>query len=210
MSSKTLRFIPLSVPFFAARPSYLGEKRKLCPLISALVAEQIPRSNWSELTRFDSFLGRWAISLDADALRLNIVESDLLGRAMPATHLLVGNSVVTLTHASLPWLLRTSDIRQIRPTLDGAPHDFIAAAIGHRNKYRLIDELYGGDAGPPDGMAPTLNESLDPGANAPPLMLSEGGPTQPLDELEAVVSKHRSVTRVLAVPSLHLRSIASG
>lgn len=83
-----------------------------------------------------------------------------------------------------------------------------AGTSGYGTEYALIDELLG-DTGPPPHPPPTLDELLETAAEIPLLVLSYGGPTVSLTELEALVARHRPVVRSLAIPYPHLRSIAS-
>jgi len=296
-------------------------------LITALVAEQVPRGEWSGLTWLDPFSGGGAVSLYAKAQGFNVVASDLATRAVIVSRALVQNSSVRLTESdvvglftedgdSMParaarhvpdvfsaeqaaWIdralaaaaRRTEPVRSLLelvvlkvtlglhpmsvPTatdaraavegefdrisprrlghylrasdrltpervlrvasdvnggvfggigrsLRGDAHQVIAeqpadvlyldppyaATSGYRSEYGVIDELLD-DGEPPGEDPPTLDELIDAGRDIPLLVLSYGGPTQTLDQLEAVVSRHRLVSRALAVPYPHLRSIAS-
>jgi len=309
--------------FFDALPPYLGGKRRLCPLIFALVAEQIPRRNWSQLSWLDPFSGGGSVSLYAKAHGFRVIASDLSERAVLVSRALVENSQVRLRRSDILSLFRgdraeraathLSDVLSVdqarwiygalavaaeRPepvrsllqlvvmkaTLRLFPMSLPAATdaraaahgdfdhisprrVGHYlrarkslspeaiwriaeqvndgifggrgtalqgdarelvarepadvlyldppyagtskydNEYAMIDELLG-DTGPP-GPPPTLDELLDAAVEIPLLVLSYGGPTISLAELEALVARHRPVLRALAVPYSHLRSIAS-
>ena len=62
--------------FFASLPAYLGGKRRLCRLIFALLASEIPTDRWPGLTLVDPFLGGGAVSLSAKAHGLSVVCND--------------------------------------------------------------------------------------------------------------------------------------
>lgn len=310
--------------FFDALPPYLGGKRRLCPLIFALVAEQIPRHNWSQHSWLDPFSGGGAVSLSAKAHGFSVTASDLAERAVLVSRALVENSDVRLRRSDILGLFRDDGVERAATQvpnvlsvdqarwIDGAltaaaerpepvrsllrlvimkatlrlfpmslptATDARAAAegdfdrisprrVGHylraskslrpeaiwriaeqvnagvfggrgtalqgdarelvvrqpadvlyldppyagtsryETEYALVDELFG-DTGPPEHPPPTLDELLEAAAAIPLLVLSYGGPTLSLTELEALVARHRPVVRALAVPYPHLRSIAS-
>lgn len=77
----------------------------------------------------------------------------------------------------------------------------------YSKEYAVLDDMLGDGAsrGPP----PTLDDLLDAARGIPLLLLSYGGPTITLEELVAQVTRHRRVTRSLAIPYRHLGSIAS-
>ena len=82
-----------------------------------------------------------------------------------------------------------------------------AGTTRYENAYAVIDELL--DDRPPAGRAPTLDQLLTAADHVPLVVLSYGGPTTTLTDLEAQVERHRPVLRALAVPYAHLRSIAT-
>ena len=321
------RVRPPDQRFFDALPPYLGGKRRLCPLILALVAEQVPRAEWPSLTLLDPFSGGGSVALFAKAHGFQVVASDLAERAAITSRALVENSHCRLTSADivllfedreseLPglaarhvpevftaeqagWIDRALAVASEReepvqsllklvvlkailrlfpmsmPTATdaraAAEEDFdeisprrvghylrarrllrpdavwkIAERVNHGvfggrgvalqgdartiiaeqaadvlyldppyagtseygAAYSLLDQLFG-DTDPPGDPPPTLDELLESAAAAPLLVLSYGGPTVSLDELEALVARHRPVLRALAVPYPHLQSVAT-
>lgn len=87
-------------------PAYLGGKRKLTPLIFALLASRVPRSSWSELTFLDPFLGGGSVSLLAKAYGLEVHCNDIAYRSALVGHALIANSSITLSDADVALLFR--------------------------------------------------------------------------------------------------------
>ena len=94
---------------FSALPAYLGGKRKLAPLIFALLASRVPRSSWSNLTFVDPFLGGGSVSLLAKAYGFEVHGNDIAYRSALVGHALIANSSVTLTDADVALLFRESE-----------------------------------------------------------------------------------------------------
>jgi hypothetical protein len=92
--------------FFDALPAYLGGKRKLAPLIFALLASRVPRSGWPNLTFVDPFLGGGSVSLLAKAYGFEVHCNDIAYRSALVGHALIVNSTVTLTDADVALLFR--------------------------------------------------------------------------------------------------------
>ena len=86
---------------FGALPPYLGSKRRLAPLIFALVDEILPRDHWRDATLLDPFSGGGAIALYAKALGFNVVASDIAERAYVVACALVANPDVRLRREDL-------------------------------------------------------------------------------------------------------------
>ena len=77
---------------------------------------------------------------------------------------------------------------------------------GYEREYRVLDEMLG-DV-PAASAPPYLDDLLAAADRVPLLLLSYGGPSLTLSELTDRVSRHRPVLRALAVPHVHLASIA--
>ncbi len=93
-------------PLFTALPGYLGGKRRLAPLIFALLADHIPRADWRSCTFLDPFLGAGSVSLLAKAYGFQIHCNDVAYRSALIGHALIANSTVTLTEADVGLLFR--------------------------------------------------------------------------------------------------------
>ena len=78
---------------------------------------------------------------------------------------------------------------------------------GYEREYGVLDDLLG-DTPDAEAAAPDLDELLAAAAHIPLALISFGGPTLTLPELSACVSRHRPVLQALAVPHVHLASIA--
>ena len=78
---------------------------------------------------------------------------------------------------------------------------------GYEREYGVLDDLLG-DTPDAEAAAPDLDELLSAAAHIPLALISFGGPTLTLPELSACVSRHRPVLQALAVPHVHLASIA--
>jgi hypothetical protein len=89
-----------------ALPAYLGGKRKLAPLIFALLATRVRRSSWPQLTFVDPFLGGGSISLLAKAYGFEVRCSDVAYRSALVGHALIANSTITLSDADVALLFR--------------------------------------------------------------------------------------------------------
>ncbi len=86
----------LAPAFFAALPAYLGGKRRLCPLIFAILAELLPREAWATGLFLDPFSGGGAVSLFAKAQGFSVIASDVAERAVLVARALIANSCVRL------------------------------------------------------------------------------------------------------------------
>jgi hypothetical protein len=89
-----------------ALPAYLGGKRKLAPVIFALLATRVPRSGWPQLIFVDPFLGGGIISLLAKAYGFEVRCNDVAYRSALVGHALIVNSTVTLSDADVALLFR--------------------------------------------------------------------------------------------------------
>lgn len=90
---------------FDALPAYLGGKRRLAPVIFALLAARVPRLNWPQLTFVDAFLGGGSVSLFAKAQGFRVACNDLALRSAVIGRALIANSVVTLNQLDVALLL---------------------------------------------------------------------------------------------------------
>ena len=89
---------------FNALPAYLGGKRRLCPLIFALLATTAPKERWPSLTMLDPFLGGGSVGLFAKAQGFRVACNDLALRSAAVGRALVANSTVTLTATNVALL----------------------------------------------------------------------------------------------------------
>ena len=92
--------------FFDALPGYFGGKRKLAPMLMALLASHVPRSSWPSLAFVDAFLGAGSISLLAKAYGFQVCSNDIAYRSALIGHALIANSSTMLTDADVALLFR--------------------------------------------------------------------------------------------------------
>ena len=93
-----MRRVRAPVPYDAL-PPYLGGKRRLAPLICALLAAIRPRASWPQLPFLDPFCGGGAVALTAKACGFDVMASDVATRAACVARALIANHDVTLTRA---------------------------------------------------------------------------------------------------------------
>jgi hypothetical protein len=91
---------------FGALPAYLGGKRRLAPLIFALLDRHVPRSGWRGKTFVDPFLGGGSVSLLAKAYGFHVVCNDLALRSTAVGRAFIANGSVTLGQSDVALLLR--------------------------------------------------------------------------------------------------------
>ncbi len=84
---------------YEALPPYLGGKRRLAPLIFAVLAEARPRACWPSLAFLDPCCGGGAVALTAKAHGLRVTASDRAARAAVVARALIANSDVRLSRA---------------------------------------------------------------------------------------------------------------
>ena len=89
-----------------ALPAYLGGKRRLAPVIFALLATRVSQSSWPQLTFVDPFLGGGSIGLLAKAYGFEVQCNDVAYRSALVGHALIANSSVTLSDADAALLFR--------------------------------------------------------------------------------------------------------
>lgn len=91
---------------FSPLPAYLGGKRKLAPLIFALLDTRVPRSNWRGMTFVDACLGGGSVSLLSKAYGFRVVCNDLALRSAVVGRAFIANDTVTLDRGDVALLLR--------------------------------------------------------------------------------------------------------
>ncbi len=84
--------MPPGPSFFQALPAYFGGKRRLCPLIFALLGDVLRREAWREATFVDPFCGGGAVALYAKAQGFDVTASDLAERGAVMARALIANS----------------------------------------------------------------------------------------------------------------------
>lgn len=87
--------------FLLSLPPYLGGKRRLAPLIFALLTAVRPRELWASSVLLDPFSGGGAISLYAKAQGFSVISSDIAERAAVAGRALIANQGTRLRHADV-------------------------------------------------------------------------------------------------------------
>jgi len=92
--------------FFDGLPGYFGGKRKLAPMLMALLASHVPRSSWPGLTFVDAFLGAGSVSLLAKGYGFVVHCNDIAYRSALIGHALIANSSIMLTDADVALLFR--------------------------------------------------------------------------------------------------------
>lgn len=102
--SPPLRGSDVHLPWLRALPAYLGGKRRLCRLIFALLAAEVPRARWRGLTFVDPFLGGGSVGLFAKAVGFHVLCSDIALRSAAIGRALIASSV-TLGHGDIAALL---------------------------------------------------------------------------------------------------------
>ena len=312
--------------FFQALPAYLGGKRRLCNLIFAELAAELPREQWAATTFLDPFCGGGAVALFAKAQGFEVVASDAAERAAVVARALVANSSLRLrredvlqlalenervapsvaaeagggafTAKQAAWLDRalavadaaaeprhsllklvivklvlrlypmslpsasdaeaaakddfdrvssrrlahylrarrllapaavwrtaeqvnagvfggrgTAERGDAREVIAGNDADVLyldppyAGTTRYERAYAVIDRLLGDER--PPGAAPSIDELLDVACHIPLVVVSYGGPTTTLDELQDRVARHRRVLSARAVRYDHLRAVAT-
>ena len=111
---------------WSALPSYMGGKRRLCPLIFREIDRIVPRRRWPELTLLDAFLGGGSVSLYGKAQGLKVVSTDIAERAIVIGRALIENSRVRLLREDVLRLLADKRKRPGRIEKSMAPSVFTA------------------------------------------------------------------------------------
>ena len=91
---------------FNALPAYQGGKRRLAPLIFALLGGRVPPSSWRRLVFADPFLGGGGVSLAAKANGFRVVCNDVALRSAVVGRALIANGSRRLGQADVLALLR--------------------------------------------------------------------------------------------------------
>ncbi len=155
--------------FFRALPAYLGGKRRLCPLIFSLIADELPRAEWPGSTLLDPFSGGGSVALFAKAQGFSVVASDIAERAAVVTRAVVANSSVRLRREDVLDLFREPDGSYPRIAARQVPLVFSAAGVQRRS----------GPVARPrrGGRAPTVRADPQP----PATRRDQGGAALPAD-----------------------------
>ena len=120
--------------FSNALPGYFGGKRRLAPVLMALLASHVPRSHWPSLAFVDAFLGAGSVSLLAKAYGFQVDCNDLAYRSALIGHALVANSVATLSDADVALLFRDPDESYPR-----AAEERFSPSVFSREHARFLD-----------------------------------------------------------------------
>jgi hypothetical protein len=119
---------------FSALPAYLGGKRKLAPVIFALLDRHVPRSGWRGKTFVDPFLGGGSVSLLARTYGFRVICNDLALRSAVIGRAFIANGSVALERSDVALLLRESD----EPYPHLAEERYVPSVFS-REHARLID-----------------------------------------------------------------------
>jgi hypothetical protein len=92
--------------YYGALPAYFGGKRRLAPIVFALLQEVIPSQQWRGKRLLDPFLGGGSISLQAKAQGFQVCCNDLALRSAVVGRAFIANDFVKLTPADLAHLLK--------------------------------------------------------------------------------------------------------
>jgi len=95
---------------YSALPAYLGGKRRLVPLIFALLARHLPGDRWPGSTFLDPMSGGGAVALIAKTDGFRVIASDISERAGVTARALIANSRVRLTIDDIIRLLAAGRI----------------------------------------------------------------------------------------------------
>lgn len=153
-----------------------------------------------------------AASGDFDEISPRRLAHYLRARPKPGP-LLIQGAIQQVNEGVIPGVGRASqgDARDVI-VRSGAAVVFLdppyAATTGYERAYALVDELLT-DPTPETVAPPGLDELLDACRNIETVVLSYGGPTLSLDELQQLVRRHRHVARAIEIPYPHLRSVAT-
>jgi hypothetical protein len=121
---------------YASLPPYLGGKRRLAPLILAVVARFTPASDWRRVTFVDPMCGGSAVALTAKAMGLRVVASDVAERAAIVARALVANSSVRLVVDDVGMMLAGTRVNGVDADMGGTGEDLprMFAYAGTRSK----------------------------------------------------------------------------
>jgi hypothetical protein len=119
---------------FSALPAYLGGKRKLAPVIFALLDRHVPRSGWQGKTFVDPFLGGGSVSLLAKTYGFRVICNDLALRSAVIGRAFIANGSVALDRSDVALLLREPDVPYPR-----VAEEVYAPSVFSCEHARLID-----------------------------------------------------------------------
>ena len=103
--------------FYSALLPYLGGKRRLAPLIFALLETNLPRETWGDRVFLDPMCGGGAVALTAKAHGFQVVASDIATRGWIAASGLIANNHVRLDDRDLAAMATGSVSRALPPAL---------------------------------------------------------------------------------------------
>ena len=103
--------------FYSALLPYLGGKRRLAPLIFALLETTLPRSAWADRIFLDPMCGAGAVALTAKAHGFQVVASDIAARGWIAARGLIANDHVRLDARDLATLATECGAHSLPPAL---------------------------------------------------------------------------------------------
>lgn len=109
---------------FRALPAHLGGKRRLCPLIFAVLDDQFPRRHWRESSLLDPFSGGGSVALYAKAQGFRVVSADIAERAVVVGRALIANSSARLQEHDVLDLFRPVAGDYPRPAAGHVPSVF--------------------------------------------------------------------------------------
>ena len=95
------RRTPTTPTFYDALLPYLGGKRRLAPLIFALLETTLPRESWGDHVLVDPMCGGGAVALTGKAHGFQVVASDIATRGWIAARGLIANDHVRLDDGDL-------------------------------------------------------------------------------------------------------------
>lgn len=109
---------------FRALPAYLGGKRRLCPLIFALLGESLPRGRWPNSVFVDPFSGGGAVALYAKGQGFSDIVSDIAERAAVVARALVANTTCVLRFEDVLDLYREPGLPYPQVAANSSPSGF--------------------------------------------------------------------------------------
>ena len=111
------RRTPAAPTFYGALLPYLGGKRRLAPLIFALLETALPRDAWDDRVLLDPMCGGGAVALTARAHGFQVVASDIAARGWIAARGLIANDHLRLDARDLATLATECGAHSLPPAL---------------------------------------------------------------------------------------------
>ena len=111
------RRTPAAPSYYRALLPYLGGKRRLAPLILALLETTLPRSAWGDQVFLDPMCGGGAVALTAKACGFRVVASDIAARGWIGARGLIANDHTRLDSRDLAALATECGTRSLPPAL---------------------------------------------------------------------------------------------